>query len=196
MKYGIIIFTAILLALAVLLSACATSNADEEPVFCTADAKLCPDGSYVGRDSANNCEFFECPNGSAPVSEMFECGNKSYPVSEKGFCARALLLEGTSCVMTDFGDIIVPNEEYVKVKSCALSKELSLTGACSSDVDCAVGGCSNQICGSNDEVSGLATTCEFRNDFACLKETSCSCINNICQWAVTPKYEQCVEELE
>jgi len=30
--------------------------------LCTADAKLCPDGSYVGRDSNNNCEFRPCPS--------------------------------------------------------------------------------------------------------------------------------------
>ncbi len=33
------------------------------PVFCTQEAKLCPDGTYVGRDSNNNCEFFPCPDG-------------------------------------------------------------------------------------------------------------------------------------
>jgi len=32
----------------------------EEPVFCTQDAKLCPDGSYVGR-TGPNCEFTVCP---------------------------------------------------------------------------------------------------------------------------------------
>ncbi len=31
----------------------------EEPIACTADAKQCPDGSYVGR-SGPNCEFV-CP---------------------------------------------------------------------------------------------------------------------------------------
>lgn len=31
----------------------------EEPVFCTADAMLCPDGTYVGR-TGPNCEFV-CP---------------------------------------------------------------------------------------------------------------------------------------
>ncbi|MBI5553291.1 MAG: hypothetical protein HY917_00965 [Candidatus Diapherotrites archaeon] len=28
---------------------------------CPADAKLCPDGTGVGRDAGNNCAFFECP---------------------------------------------------------------------------------------------------------------------------------------
>lgn len=31
----------------------------DEPVFCTQDAKMCPDGSYVGR-TGPNCEFI-CP---------------------------------------------------------------------------------------------------------------------------------------
>lgn len=32
----------------------------DEPVFCTMDAKLCPDGSYVSRQGPN-CEFAPCP---------------------------------------------------------------------------------------------------------------------------------------
>lgn len=31
-----------------------------EPVACTMEAKLCPDGSYVGR-TGPNCEFAVCP---------------------------------------------------------------------------------------------------------------------------------------
>lgn len=42
-----------------------TSNANvsgntNEQVYCTADAKLCPDGSYVGR-VAPDCAFALCP---------------------------------------------------------------------------------------------------------------------------------------
>jgi len=33
---------------------------NNEPVFCTLDAKICPDGSSVGRVSPN-CEFAPCP---------------------------------------------------------------------------------------------------------------------------------------
>jgi len=33
----------------------------EEPVACTQDAKLCPDGSYVGRVGPD-CEFALCPD--------------------------------------------------------------------------------------------------------------------------------------
>lgn len=37
------------------------NSEQEEAVFCTQDVKECPDGSYVGRDPQNNCEFFSCP---------------------------------------------------------------------------------------------------------------------------------------
>jgi len=36
------------------------SNKDQEPVYCTQDAKLCPDGSYVSR-MGPSCEFAACP---------------------------------------------------------------------------------------------------------------------------------------
>jgi hypothetical protein len=34
---------------------------DRQKVVCTEDVKLCPDGSYVGRDPKRNCEFVPCP---------------------------------------------------------------------------------------------------------------------------------------
>jgi hypothetical protein len=40
----------------------ATSTKPAEPVACTMDAKLCPDGSYVGR-SGSKCEFV-CPTAN------------------------------------------------------------------------------------------------------------------------------------
>lgn len=36
------------------------ADADQEMIFCTQDAKVCPDGSYVGR-SGPDCEFSPCP---------------------------------------------------------------------------------------------------------------------------------------
>lgn len=37
-----------------------TEIIDKEGVACTMEAKLCPDGSYVGR-TLPNCEFAPCP---------------------------------------------------------------------------------------------------------------------------------------
>lgn len=43
-------------------------NPEEEPVACTMDARLCPDGSYVGRVPPD-CEFESCPIPEEPVFE-------------------------------------------------------------------------------------------------------------------------------
>lgn len=37
-----------------------STSTEDEQVVCTMDAKLCPDGSYVGR-TGPNCEFAPCP---------------------------------------------------------------------------------------------------------------------------------------
>ncbi len=44
----------------VLFVAFKASSKEMEPVVCTADAKICPDGSAVGRVGPN-CQFAECP---------------------------------------------------------------------------------------------------------------------------------------
>lgn len=34
--------------------------------FCTADVRVCPEGSYVGRNPENNCQFYTCPTITSP----------------------------------------------------------------------------------------------------------------------------------
>ncbi|MDO8565503.1 MAG: hypothetical protein Q7R67_02700 [bacterium] len=41
-----------------------SSEEEGEQVYCTMEAKLCPDGSYVGR-SGPKCEFAPCPTGDS-----------------------------------------------------------------------------------------------------------------------------------
>ncbi len=43
------------------------SNRQPEPVACTMEAKLCPDGSYVSR-SGPKCEFAACPTTKIPTT--------------------------------------------------------------------------------------------------------------------------------
>ena len=51
----------------------------QEPVACTQEAKICPDGSAVGR-TGPNCEFAECPVVSDKTA-----GWKTYVDSQNGF---------------------------------------------------------------------------------------------------------------
>ena len=66
---------------------------------------------------------------------------------------------------------------------------------CNTDNDCAIAGCSSQLCLEKDKADGAITTCEYRAEYECLKETSCSCINYKCEWEENQEYLACLEEL-
>ena len=65
---------------------------------------------------------------------------------------------------------------------------------CSIDADCAAGGCSGQICGKKDAVKDIITTCEFKEEYGCLKLTSCGCENKKCMWKENKEYRFCLEK--
>ncbi len=69
---------------------------------------------------------------------------------------------------------------------------------CSSDGDCAIGGCSSQICGVKGQVEEIEiiTTCEFKSEYECLKLTSCGCVENKCAWREDDEYNACVEKAQ
>ncbi|MFA6908072.1 MAG: hypothetical protein WC263_04565 [Candidatus Micrarchaeia archaeon] len=58
---------AVAFAAALLLSGCASAPAQGQKA-CTAEAKICPDGSSVGR-MGPDCEFAPCPNLTAPMTQ-------------------------------------------------------------------------------------------------------------------------------
>ncbi|MBI2663305.1 eight-cysteine-cluster domain-containing protein [Candidatus Woesearchaeota archaeon] len=63
---------------------------------------------------------------------------------------------------------------------------------CNVDSDCAVGGCSGQICARADLADDIITTCEYQEVYACYKLTSCGCVNNQCQWAQNQEFNNCL----
>ncbi len=70
----VLLFTALVLitgAILYLYNPEPSDYANPESVICTADALLCPDGSYVGR-TGPNCEFEACPE--PPPGTVMEDG--------------------------------------------------------------------------------------------------------------------------
>ena len=55
----------------------------DENTVCTQDAKQCPDGSYVGRDPKNNCEFLSCDYQIIQQREYEKCQNDYDTSNEK-----------------------------------------------------------------------------------------------------------------
>jgi len=62
MKDIIIIF--ILIAIIFVISFVLINWSPNNNVACTMDAKQCPDGSFVGRNPNNNCNFYPCPESN------------------------------------------------------------------------------------------------------------------------------------
>jgi len=50
---------------------------DTIEVACALDAKLCPDGTSVGRDPYNNCEFEPCPIEIVCIDDVKICQDGS-----------------------------------------------------------------------------------------------------------------------
>jgi len=66
---------------------------------------------------------------------------------------------------------------------------------CTADTECAVGGCSNQLCGKKGEIEKAVTTCEWREEYGCLGLTQCICIEDKCQWNQTQEYQNCLANI-
>ena len=64
---------------------------------------------------------------------------------------------------------------------------------CSTDSECAPAGCSGQICASGEKAKEIITTCEYKEEYSCLKLTSCGCVNNKCAWKENENYLNCLE---
>lgn len=72
---------------------------DPEPIACTMDAKVCPDGSAVGR-TGPNCEFAPCPEES-PKNDLIRVttpsaeSSISSPVTIRGTARGMWFFEGS-----------------------------------------------------------------------------------------------------
>jgi len=99
--------------------ACPEPTANATPVACTADAKLCPDGSYVGRVSPS-CEFTPCPElKAAPV----EPGSGSAPSIDREQLDKMMAYPYPYYQQASFVKVydITSRENPVLVKSFVLS---------------------------------------------------------------------------
>ncbi|WP_209474767.1 CGP-CTERM-anchored Cys-rich protein [Thermococcus stetteri] len=65
---------------------------------------------------------------------------------------------------------------------------------CTSDSDCATGGCSGELCVPRREASNIVTPCVYRPWYTCFALTSCGCVNGVCTWKPNPAFESCLKE--
>lgn len=80
-------------AAVLLLAGCAYAPGQKA---CTAEAKICPDGSAVGR-MGPDCEFAPCPNATAPMTQEL-CRSARGNWNECASACRGAP-EGTACTL-------------------------------------------------------------------------------------------------
>ncbi|MBI2063276.1 MAG: tryptophan-rich sensory protein [Candidatus Yanofskybacteria bacterium] len=92
------------------------ANKTPDTVFCTQDAKLCSDGSYVGR-TGPNCEFALCPKEDLIKVENVKANDTvSSPLTVKGQARGIWFFEASfPIVLTDWDGRII-SEGYAMAK--------------------------------------------------------------------------------
>ena len=68
-----------------------------------------------------------------------------------------------------------------------------ISGCSTSNVNCVVAGCSDQVCTSEEKASGLFTTCEFKEEYSCFQFSECGFFDGECKWEETDEYLTCLE---
>ncbi len=120
----VVVVLAVLAGGLVLLGQATTTDKPGGPVACTADAKLCPDGSAVGRVGPN-CEFAECPRSNDNTVSTREIGKE---ILINGLGITPLMVTQDSRCPTDVTCVWAGTVELrVKLMSADSSEEVVLT---------------------------------------------------------------------
>lgn len=64
---------------------------------------------------------------------------------------------------------------------------------CYLDTECGIGGCGSEICTKRDKADIIVTACMYKQEYSCLRKTTCSCIEGKCQWdKKITAYKECM----
>src|SRR3989344_636877 len=182
MKSKNILLFALLLFL-IVLAACSIKK-NECNLSSDCERGICPDGYEYNKYSCtdNICyenKFIADPCLNHYGTAVNECNLSSD--CERGICPDGYEYNKYSCT-----DNICYENKFI-ADPC-LNHYGTAVNDCSIDADCAAGGCSGQICGKKDAVKDIITTCEFKEEYGCLKLTSCGCENKKCMWKENKEY--------
>ncbi len=129
------------------------------PVACTMEARICADGSAVGRQGPN-CEFSKCPTVNPPP--VTQCTKDSDCTSSKYVCQETQGV-GTACPSTD--PSCVPTHATIK-REC----KLKVGSHCNTNTDCVIG----NLCRKNSCVSPVENKCSGLADLSCPADYECT----------------------
>lgn len=173
----------------------------------------CGAKSPLALELNSSLTFSEVWDGSYYVYNESECNNKAFSCESRVLAGQGRYkakiwysyeVENPTIVRWDTNKIprslknpITYIEKEFELKEGNQTIEINIQKSeCTTNSDCATGGCSNQICGKKGEVEDIITTCEWQSSYDCLRLTSCSCIENKCEWRETDEYKECLNNSE
>jgi eight-cysteine-cluster-containing protein len=69
-----------------------------------------------------------------------------------------------------------------------------LNKECTTDSECAKGGCSGELCMPKSQIADIMTACVIKPEYECLKLTTCVCNEGKCSWQENKNYSQCLQK--
>ncbi|MDV3103840.1 CGP-CTERM-anchored Cys-rich protein [Thermococcus waiotapuensis] len=135
-------------------------------------------------------------NDSKGIHVRVEIPEKIEPTTYWSYSGALVLTTDNLRELTKLGWMIAKNGSNVNVfkKGNVTLTIIFPERECSSDSDCATGGCSGEICMPKDEAEKIASPCLYAEWYECLKLTSCGCVNGLCSWKLNPAFEACLRE--
>lgn len=124
------------------------------PVACTMEAKLCPDGSAVGR-TGPNCEFAQCPVAGKFCLKDADCPSSKYMCEETQGTGTACPSNDLSCVPTH--------------TTTAGECKLKSGSQCTTDSQCVAG----NLCHKNICTPPIGRQCTGASDTSCGVDFEC-----------------------
>ncbi len=196
----IILFGGVAVLSVVLLPKLLVVNSNQQPVVCTMEAKMCPDGSAVGR-SGPNCEFSQCPVGPVFGNQINFTVGKKVTLSD-GLSVTLEQINDSRCkenvvciwagelspVFTITGgsvgslvkqiqlgstrtkQLMVNGYLFALNEATEISAVIIITQPPVTSSNCYVGGCSGEIC---SDQQGIVSTCIYKPEYACYKNATC-----------------------
>jgi len=147
-----------------------------EPIYCTMDVRQCPDGTYVGRDPNNGCQFFPCPIW-CPGGQFYDGCHSACP----NICGEA---PSPICTRNCVAGCQCPQELWWDAR----------TGQCVKESQCSWDGCT---CGEECYRNGVSGVCQADNNTCAvniLPPICCGAGYNTCQNDYQCSYDQsCIE---
>ena len=126
----------------------------QPPVACTMEAKMCPDGSYVGR-AGPDCEFEACPEPKS-CDALAPCDKEGYECYDFKDSNGPICYMGDPCFRCASGNCVIL-ESYPMQVSC-ITEEAENLNCESYDIDDCPEGC--LVCPPCPECSSL--TCQIK----------------------------------